>query len=384
MSYSNYSSYLARRAGKVECCFGKGDKGDPGNNGIPGTTGPTGPTGPKGDQGPIGYTGYTGMTGPTGFTGPDKVGPTGPTGMMGPTGNTQGPTGFTGPTGFSGPTGNTGPRGHTGATGPQSEEGHTDILVFTGHFSERLLMFDTGGSSLGNYGLPPSIPSGFDGIGPNSSTPLVDVSYVPIYWLYPGYGGGPVGAAPDRFRAPLLQGSQLPVSGIPDPSGSTEIPSVSLPYICDISKNIGVSIVTSAQPFPSTPATFRIVVYAFCDVEPGPLSTLNRGGAPIVTGLVPQSRGDGQVALSGLILSDLTYTKCFCTDISDNLLVSPGPLPVVNPPDFDDASNAKRKSNNTIAVGIICNYSNTIQNFAWNQDTSISVSLYLNNIKPVT
>ena len=56
MSYSNYSSYLARRAGKVECCFGKGEKGDPGINGIPGTTGPTGPTGPKGDQGPIGYT----------------------------------------------------------------------------------------------------------------------------------------------------------------------------------------------------------------------------------------------------------------------------------------------------------------------------------------
>ena len=88
------------------------------------------------------------------------------------------------------------------------------------------------------------------------------------------------------------------------------------------------------------------------------------------------------MALSGLILSDLNYTKCFCTDISDNLLVSPGPLPVVNPPDFDDASNAKRKSNNTIAVGIITDTRNPT--FAWNQDTSISVSLYLNNIKPVT
>ena len=49
---------------------------------------------------------------------------------------------------------------------------------------------------------------------------------------------------------------------------------------------------------------------------------------------------------------------------------------------FDDASNAKRKSNNTIAVGIITDTINPA--FTWNQDTSISVSLYLNNIKPVT
>jgi len=369
MSYSNYSSYLARRAGKVECCFGKGEKGDPGINGIPGTTGPTGPTGPKGDQGPIGYTGYTGITGPTGFTGPDKVGPTGPTGMMGPTGNTQGPTGFTGPTGFSGPTGNTGPRGHTGVTGPQPEEkSDTDILVFTAHFAQDLSMQDSSGSSLSNVG-------GFNGIGPAGSGMLA-TNNVPIYWLYPGYGGG-------TQIGPLLQGSSRSIT---DPSGSTEIPCVSVPYICDISKNIGVSLVTSnTHPFVTTGTRkFRIVVYAYCDVERGPISATNVGGVPIISGLIPRPRGEGQMSLTNPIpnIDSLSQSRrCYCTDISGALLVSPGPFPQEDVPEFSDSTNKDRKSNSTIAVGIITDTLNPT--FAWSQDTSISVSLYVNNIKPV-
>ena len=372
MSYSNYSSYLARRAGKVECCFGKGDKGDPGINGIPGTTGPTGSTGPKGDQGPIGYTGYTGITGPTGFKGPDKLGPTGPTGIMGPTGDTQGPTGFTGPTGFSGPTGNTGPRGYTGITGPQSEEGHTDILVFTAHFAQDLTMQDVSGSSLSNVG-------GFNGIGP-AGTNILATNNVPIYWLYPGYGGG-------SFRGPLLQGSNK--TFVSDPSGSTEIPCVSVPYICDISKNIGVSLVTSnSHPFttPTLPNTsFRIVVYAYCDVEGGPISATNVGGVPIITGLTPQSRGDGQMSLTNPIPNidnNTQAVRCYCTDLSGALLVSPGPFPQEAIPEFSDLTNKKRESNSTIAVGIITQTNNP-DTFEWKQHTSISVSLYLNNIKPL-
>ena len=376
MSYSNYSSYLARRAGKVECCFGKGEKGDPGINGIPGTTGPTGPTGPKGDQGPIGYTGYTGITGPTGFTGPDKMGPTGPTGMMGPTGNTQGPTGFTGPTGFSGPTGNTGPRGYTGITGPQSEEGHTDILVFTAHMRDNLPMLSTSGSSLSNVG-------GFAGIGP-AGTNILATNNVPIYWLYPGYGGGT-----GTLRGPLLQGSNK--TFVTDPSGSTEIPCVSVPYICDISKNIGVALVTSSQtnPFVTTGTRkFRIVVYAYCDVEGGPISATNVGGVPIITGLTPQSRGDGQMSLTNPISNIDSVNvnqalRCYCTDLSGALLISPGPAPdpSIPIPEFSDSTNKDRKSNSTIAVGIITDTLNPT--FEWNQDTSISVSLYLNNIKPL-
>ena len=52
MSYSNYSSYLARRAGKVECCFGKGEKGDGAEEGrrcdqAEGGDGRRGPRGPE-------------------------------------------------------------------------------------------------------------------------------------------------------------------------------------------------------------------------------------------------------------------------------------------------------------------------------------------------
>jgi len=371
MSYSNYTSYLTRRTGKVNCCFSKGEKGNPGFNGVPGITGPTGATGPKGNQGSIGDTGFTGMMGPTGFRGPDKVGPTGPTGMMGPTGNTQGPTGFTGPTGFSGPTGNTGPRGYTGATGEQAKEADTDILVFTAHFAQDLSMQDSSGSSLSNVG-------GFTGIGPTGNG-ILTTDNVPIYWLYPGYGGG-------SFRGPLLQGSSRSIT---DPSGSTEIPCVSVPYICDISKNIGVSIVTSKpHPFVQPPGTrkFRIVVYAYCDVERGPISATNVGGLPIITGLTPQSRGEGQMSLTNDISnfdSSTQAVRCYCTDLSGALLVSPGPAPSEAVPDFSDSTNGDRKSNSTIAVGIITQ-TNSPLNFEWIQHTSISVSLYLNNIKPVT
>ena len=101
---------------------------------------------------------------------------------------------------------------------------------------------------------------GFNGIGP-AGTNILATNNVPIYWLYPGYGGG------TQIEDPYykVQIKRL----MSDPSGSTEIPCVSVPYICDISKNIGVSLVTSnSHPFNTGGnRSFRIVVYAYCDVE---------------------------------------------------------------------------------------------------------------------
>jgi len=61
MSFSNYGSYLNKRANKVNCCC---QPGPPGPTGPPGSGG--GGSGPTGAQGPTGNTGPTGMTGATG------------------------------------------------------------------------------------------------------------------------------------------------------------------------------------------------------------------------------------------------------------------------------------------------------------------------------
>ena len=139
------------------------------------------------------------------------------------------------------------------------------------------------------------------------------------------------------------------------------------------------------NPFVTTGTRkFRIVVYAYCDVERGPISATNVGGVPIISGLIPRPRGEGQMSLTNPIpnIDSLSQSRrCYCTDISGALLVSPGPFPQGAIPEFSDSTNKDRKSNSTIAVGIITDTLNPP--FAWLPDTSISVSLYVNNIKPL-
>ena len=414
MSYSNYSSYLARRAGKVECCFGKGEKGDPGPPGPPGVTGPGGENGPKGDpgldgptgstgpiglDGPTGFTGstgYTGILGSTGFTGPigstgptGITGPDGPTGYTGPTGPTgiivggTGPTGSRGPTGIRGPTGSKGDKGPTGPIGLTSE---TDVLIFSAHISnDGLIMLERFGTSLAwdNGG-----GAAWNGLGPAPGLNLVDSNSMPIYWLYPGYGGGPRNRQTDS-RGPLLQGSgQNPSLGL----GQTEIPCVSLPYNCDISKTIGVSFVCNGAPWTATAVrrSFRIVVYAFCGLTEGPISngfitnTTDYGGIPTAQP-APQAAGIPQVSWTPEIVNATPTTpyKCYCLDLNSNLLVSPGPIVEAAFATLTDGDLSERRANNAIAVGIIQKTNSQTGGggqFTWSGRTNICVSLYLKAI----
>ena len=217
--------------------------------------------------------------------------------------------------------------------------------------------------------------TGFQGLGPFPGEEIIAGSTTPIYWLYPGYGGGNIAG-----RAPLLQGSD---TGIAVGLGSSEIPCCSLPYICDISSNIGVSIINSKNtPFPDKEErSFRIIVCAFCGVDPAPGAELNdRGGTPMVSydSLTTDPSG-GQLSWTKPIFSSLDFPKCFCTKIIKPLKITPGEcITYADPP--NTFTDGLYPSNNAIAVGII---SNTISGDAmqFNSGTTICVSLAINNIQ---
>jgi len=207
MSYSNYRSYLNRRANKQNCCCEKGapgSDGPPGPPGLDGPTGATGYTGPAGGSTGTGATGNTGPTGPTGYTGPaGSVSNTGATGYTGPTGSA----GFTGPVGPTGSAGFTGPTGFVGATGPTG---------YTGPAGSNFKSYDYGVHVVpanGALPAPPGAPNnlylGMDSLVSGAGAIVMAnprLQYGPpgdsiIGWIYPGYGGIAQYVDPPGFQA---------------------------------------------------------------------------------------------------------------------------------------------------------------------------------------
>jgi hypothetical protein len=308
MSFPNYSSYLARRVGKTNCCCQTGATGPTGSQGITGPQGIQGITGPQGIQGITGPQGIQGITGPQGIqgiTGPQGIqGITGPQGIQGITGpqgiqgitGPQGIQGITGPQGIQGITGPqgiqgiTGPQGIQGITGPQGIQGITGPQGIQGITGPQGIQGITGPQGIQGITGPQGIqgiqgitgPQGIQGItGPELNTEnfvfglnsLASPKSGISYWLVPGmansFNGGTGSSGLQNF--------------IYDPAGTTimTVPSMAICYKWPVSvKNVAVHLTSQPDNAWQLCSQSTINVYQFCHVREG-FPTDNNGNMTI-------------------------------------------------------------------------------------------------------
>ena len=266
MSFPNYSSYLARRVGKTNCCCQTGATGPTGSQGITGPQGIQGITGPQGIQGITGPQGIQGITGPQGIqgiTGPQGIqGITGPQGIQGITGP-QGIQGITGPQGIQGITGPQGIQGIQGITGP---EFNTENFVF----------------------------------GLNSFTAAIAKS---SYWLVPGMGSSFSSTDLDFFRYPGPSGTGA--------TGATVlVPSMAICYQKTIEMNdIAVHLTSIKNDVWQNTDQIEINVYPFCHVKDG-IPIRDPGGAVVAPStFTPDHRHTPEI------------WSCFCGEIAPSIKI---------------------------------------------------------------